>query len=216
MIQAFLKHSHGAGVESWDIVIAKSLSLVLVSAFACRPGEVSRSKMYKGEEYLKWGDIDLYCDGEPIYSNLRAAVTLRWEKSFKDRINEDSIKYLRPLTDDLQCHHMCPIALLLTHALRHGLVVGSNLSEVLLNCSTTFGHRVSWTRPELPVTGLFTTGQYDPTSPASTEQLNKTIKEMAIISNILDRVYSHALRSGSVRDIAHLPSSTAEDAGVTS
>lgn len=40
-----------------------------------------------------------------------------------------------------------------------------------------------------------------------------SIKQMGIISNILSRVYVHALRTGAARDIAHLP--TADSAGFT-
>lgn len=47
-------------------------------------------------------------------------------------LQDDVVKYLRPL-DDVQYVHMCPIALLLTHALRNGLVHGTTLEEVLDN-----------------------------------------------------------------------------------
>ena len=104
---------------------------------------------------------------------------------------------------------MCPIALILVHALCNGLVFGSTLSEVLQHVAVTPGFRVLWKFPDQPVLSAIARkpSRCDLTKVAVNAQLLKPIKLMGLTSNILKRVYVHALRSGAARDLAYLPKS---------
>ena len=55
--------------------------MVLVASLGCRSGDVTMSLGYTGTEYLQRRHIDLYCKGEPEYINLRAIVTLEFQKN---------------------------------------------------------------------------------------------------------------------------------------
>ena len=126
-----------------------------------------------------------------------------------DMLNSEFVRCLRPL-DDPSCQHICPIALILVHALRNGLRYGTSLGEVLDHASRSPGLRVQWKHPDLLV--LCAIGgkpsRCDLAKPSVTMQLLETIKLMGLVSNILSWVYTQALRLGAARDLAHLPEST--------
>jgi hypothetical protein len=218
MVTEYLKHFIAKGCCSWDVIVAKCLSITLVAALGARAGDVSRSNGYHNDEFLQWGHIRLYVDAESDVANfhdLRAVVTLKFMKGAKDTHGEDSVYYLRPLDD--ADSHVCPIVWLLIHALRNGLVLAKTLPDVLNQALSRPDHAVEWTNPCYPVLSSFARDRprrCDLVKPASPYQLSGTIREMGLISNILSRVYTHAMRSGAIRDIAHLPK-TNESFGVT-
>jgi len=209
MVRTFLNHCHTHGCWSWDVVISKCLSVVLVAALGARSGDVTRTAQYRGSEYLQWRHIEMYCHGEAKFENLTVTITLEFEKGSKDTRNKETLRYLRPL-EDFDSLHVCPTALLVIHALRHGLVHGSTLQEVLNHAAASPSRRVIWTSPDLPVLTQIARkpSRCDLTRPAPSQQLYETIKQMGLISSILTRTYMHAVRLGAARDIAHLPNPT--------
>lgn len=52
------------------------LSLVLMTATAARAGDIARSDMYKGEEYVYWSDVELKATGLE-FKDLRMRLSLR-------------------------------------------------------------------------------------------------------------------------------------------
>ncbi|KAK3718658.1 hypothetical protein LTR37_004875 [Vermiconidia calcicola] len=212
MIRAYLAHAIDQGTLSWDQTIHRCLSIVLVSALGCRSGDVVRSQHYKGTEYMQYRHVELWLadlDGDqlPTLANVRASFTIEYEKGHKDRMNEEHVKYLQPLLDP-DCHHVCPIALLLTHTLRHGLVEGGvTLQEVLSHAARRADRQIVWTHPDRPIIPSFDKGGWklELDTPANPGQLLSTIKQMGLVAGILDRVYVHALRNGAARDEAHVP-----------
>ncbi|KAJ5522257.1 hypothetical protein N7527_006372 [Penicillium freii] len=209
MVRAFVERCLDKGCSGWDVAVAKCLSITLVSALGCRSGDVAFSTGYTGEEYLQYRHIELTIDGHAAnFHNIRAAITLESVKGHKDALNENFVRFLRPL-DDVECAHVCPITWLLVHSLRNGLVYGTTLPEVLNRAFDRADRRIEWTQPSFPVLAAFTHGptRCDLPKPALIYQLLRTIKEMGLISNILSRVYMHATRLGAIRDIAHLPRS---------
>lgn len=103
------------------------MSVVLVTSLGYRVGDVARSQLYTGIEYMRYEHVDLIVEGNvPKWENLRAQICIEYEKGKKDVRNDRQECYLRPLSDPDE-HHMCPITLLLIHALRHGLVRGFTL-----------------------------------------------------------------------------------------
>ncbi|KAK9239336.1 hypothetical protein V1525DRAFT_417743 [Lipomyces kononenkoae] len=185
MARAWLDHHH------------ELLSIVLITSLGCRVGDAARSHLYTGTEYIQYKHVELMVDGEePKLENLRARITLEFRKGSKDVRNDNIELYLHSLNDP-NFYHMCPIALLLIHALRHGLVLGSTIEQVLEYAATASMPKLS---------GSFQiVRECDLDKPAITGQVQQTIKRMGIISNILSRVCVHGLRLGAAQDVAHLP-----------
>ncbi|KAM3419473.1 hypothetical protein BST61_g5399 [Cercospora zeina] len=87
---------------------------------------------------MKWEDVRLYvdealneqhCSDYPSLLNVRAEIDKHFSKGNKDQEKTFTTWYGRPLALD---SHVCPISLLLVHALRHGLVKGgTTLKQVL-------------------------------------------------------------------------------------
>ncbi|KAI9783428.1 MAG: hypothetical protein M1816_001402 [Peltula sp. TS41687] len=138
MARAWLDHREGTLI--WDVALAHFMTVVLVTSLGSRPRCSAQLRQ------------------SPGFDNLHAAITLEFTEGAKDQKNVDQIMYLRPINDS-KSFHMCPIALLLVHALRHGLVQGKNIQEVLnladslLNLGTrSIARRALY--PKLPLFGV--------------------------------------------------------------
>ncbi|KAK9372787.1 uncharacterized protein V1513DRAFT_466306 [Lipomyces chichibuensis] len=214
MGRAWLEHHHNHGTWNWDITLARLMSVVLVTSLGCRAGDAARSQYYEGMEFLQYRHVELLLEGEPKFENLRAQIKIEFAKGSKNVRNKELEFYLRPLGDP-RYRHMCTVSLLMIHALRHGLVVGSTIQEVLEHASNAADGRVVWTFPDRPVLCAFTNGvrKCDLDKPADTGQLRLSVKQMEIVSNILTRVYTRATRLGAAQDVSHLPQ--AEGLGFT-
>ncbi|KAK9315813.1 hypothetical protein V1524DRAFT_414929 [Lipomyces starkeyi] len=172
---------------------------------------------FSGDDILRFSDSIIgklhpccrdILEGEPKFENLRAHFKIEFSKGSKNVRNGDLDLYLRPL-DDSRYRHMCTVSLLMIYALRHGLVVGSSIQEVVEHTANTVDGRVVWTFPHRPVLCAFTSGvrKCDLDKPAGAQQLLQSVKQMRVVSNILTRVYTHAIRLGAAQDVAHLPHS---------
>ena len=215
MIQRFLDYHHENGCWNWDVIIYKCLSIVLTTALGARCGDVGLSNQYKGCEFLAWKRIRIMLEGDPLFANLTMEIVLEFEKLHKDSRNEETTFYFKPL-EDSACRHMCPIHLLLVHALRHGLVEATRLDELLFKMHETPTKPLAWKFPDYPVlSAISNTVPYQCVTEkaATTNQLHITIKHMGLLSNILEKIHMHATRSGSARNKAHLPSAVGEEAG---
>lgn len=207
MTRAWIEHYHKHGTGSWDAILTRLLSIVLVSSLGCRDGETARSDLYTGTKYMQWRHVQLMMDGDNgDYEDLRAEITIEFPKRGKDVHNKDLTCYSRPLNNP-RYNHMDPIALLLVHVLRHGLVEGSTIQQVLQNAVSSPERRVQWLFPDCPVLPAFSGhGKYCQLEKAAkVAQLQNTIQQMGIVSNLLSRVTVHSLRRGFAKDIAHLP-----------
>ncbi|KAK9329720.1 hypothetical protein V1520DRAFT_327131 [Lipomyces starkeyi] len=149
------------------------------------PSDAARSNLYKGTEFLQYRHVELLLEGEPKFENLRARFKIEFAKGSKNVRNDDFDLYLRPLHDS-RYRHMCAHSLLMIHALRHGLVVGSSIQEVLEQTANTVDGRVVWTFPGRPILCAFTIGVSLSSRWASCQ------------------ISTHAIRLGAAQDIAHL------------
>ncbi|CAK1367757.1 unnamed protein product [Cercospora beticola] len=227
MIRTFIEDATSNGTYNWDVTIAKCLSVVLPAATVSRSGDVARTSAYTGEEYLKWEDVRLYV--EEVHNELhvggdrrisllsvRAEIDKHFAKGFKDKENTTFTWYGRTLPVD---SHMCPISLLLVHALRHGLVQGgTTLEQVLRYAAARSDKQITWTQPRYPVLAQFEKMGRDIVlnQPARTDQLLRSIKQMGRLAGVKDRVYMHAIRAGGIRDMAHIPKSALETGAASS
>lgn len=109
LVHTFLDHNIRYGTWSFDVIIARCLSVVLVSLLGCRGGDVARSTRYTSAEYLHYKHVELYLQqagaataaaggaGEyPQFQDLQAVITLDYSKDHKNKHNISQIKYLRP------------------------------------------------------------------------------------------------------------------------
>jgi hypothetical protein len=82
--EAWFTRSLTSGCLSWDPIISRFLSISLMAATACRAGDITRSRGYRGVEYLHWEHIDLVLDSDtPDIDRMVARITLAFEKGSK-------------------------------------------------------------------------------------------------------------------------------------
>ena len=209
MSTTWLRHHLQNGSFLWDYTIARLMSVVLIAALGCRSGDITRASAYQGVEYIKWSDVSLTLNGPAVWENLRGHIVIRYGKGQKQLKNKNLNLFLQPLLDP-QYRAACPVALMITHALRHGLVEGSTITDILTRASARPDRRVLWTHPDRPVCPSFQAGNSHDSAqclldkPAGSDQVLQSIKKMGLISNILSRVHTHATRAGHARDVAHL------------
>lgn len=222
MTSETLQHYIQNGTGNWDTIVARVLSVVLTASMGARAGDVARTALWKGKEYLQWQHIELVLDendgGRPSFLDLRAHITLESTKGYKDTKNHSVEKYMRPLEDE-KYRHVCPVTWLLIHALRHGLVRGTSIEQVLSDAAARNDRKVVWIHPEWPVCAGFNrleASQIHLDRPAGAKQLLTSIKRMGLISNILTRVYIHATRGGHAQGVSQLPVSEQGHGYVTS
>lgn len=182
--------------------------MILIASLGCRAGDVTRTRLYTGNEYIQYCHIHLKLNGNgaATWENLEACMTLEYAKGIKDVRNKELEYYFDPLNDPKH-QHACPITLILVHALRHGLVRGTTIQEVLDHAAHAADRTVQWLFPDRPVVTAFTTRgekscQLD--KPAGIDQVLQSTKMMGIVANIMTRVHPHALRLGAAKDIARL------------
>ena len=211
LVSSLLSHKIQHGSINWDIQIAKCLSVVLISALGARSGDVTRSNHYTGQEFLQWRHVHLHIVGDqPVLANVRATITLEFQKGHKIADNEEMQYNLSPL-GSAEHNHMCPIAWLLVHALRHSLVADETLQDVLDRAFARTDRQIEWLYPNRPVLAAFSMTKKHHVNldkPATPVQIWDTIKEMGVIAGMLDRAYPHAMRLGYARDVAQLPTFT--------
>lgn len=87
MVRSWFNHHLQKGTASWDVVIAKALSITLMSALGCRSGDVAKSRLYT-TEVLRYRDIEITIDTadeskEPSLSDLRVMIKLEHCKGSK-------------------------------------------------------------------------------------------------------------------------------------
>ncbi|KAI9793441.1 MAG: hypothetical protein M1816_000335 [Peltula sp. TS41687] len=210
--RSWLQYHHTNGSLNWDITLSRWLSVVLVASLGCRVGDAARSALWTGDQYMLYEHIDLLLDdrNEPRLENLRARISIEYQKGFKDTRNERLECFVSPIDDP--CHpYMCLITLLLIHSLRHGLVRGSNITDVLRHASGAPDGKVECLYPHRPILTAFRSDEKAQKNfcaldaRASSSQVADSIKKMGITANILTRVHIHATRLGHAQDVAHQP-----------
>ena len=184
------------------------MSIVLVASLGARSGDVARSKLYTGTEFIKWKHIHLHLEGSPRWENHAARVTIEFTKGHKNVPKDGHEVFLKPLS--AKHVEVCPLALIIVHALRHGLVAGSSVQDVLDLAYARADQVVQWTFPERPVLPSFGSPSdrhqmiclLD--KPATGDQILGSIKFMGLMASVLAPVTVMGLRRGHARDSAHV------------
>lgn len=185
------------------------LSVVLISSLGARAGDVALSESYEESSmyYLQFRHIQLRVRGEdgPRFENLYATVELEFTKGKKAERNVNEWRTLQPL-QGAQNYHVCPISLLLLHCLRHGLVPGTTVDEVLQNAWRRSDRTVAWQFPTRPVLPRLSRHRCELDRPARSNHIREALTEMGIVSGIVGRLPSYGLRLGHANEVAKLPS----------
>ncbi|TAQ89982.1 hypothetical protein B7494_g1722 [Chlorociboria aeruginascens] len=193
------------GVIAWDTIISRQLSIVLTASFAARAGDVVRSHLYEDMECCLFRDLTLSFRGGDDIEHLSMNVCLRFVKGFKALPNED-----RNLRLDILAYpahnSVCPVKLLIIHALRIGAVDSTTFHELRTKAIARADKTVQWCTPENPVIPAITPSRIflDLKRPAGVQQTIKTINAMSIKAKCTVQLRTHDLRHGTARDLAHL------------
>lgn len=119
--------------------------------------------------------------------------------------NVDEIRFIDPLEKPEQSV-ICPIKLILIHALRHGYVHGTTIQQVLDHAAARSDRIIQWTKPDNPVlcqmvrTGAFLNLE----QPANIKLINVSVKIMGLLAGVIGRITARSIRNGAARDNAHL------------
>lgn len=80
---AVLSDAVQTGTKNWDLTLAGTFSFVFQAALAARSGDIMKSVGYKGDEYLKWQDIELRATGSGDEMVFKMKVKLLYRKGYK-------------------------------------------------------------------------------------------------------------------------------------
>lgn len=120
-------------------------------------------------------------------------------------MNESHVVFIDPLEDASQSV-VCVVKMLLIIALRFGRVRYTTIEEVLAHAAERYDGVVEWANPEAPVLCQMARGTstvaYD--KPAHQSQVRNAVQDIALAAGILDKVTSHDIRRGALRDAAYL------------
>ncbi|KAH7398061.1 hypothetical protein BKA64DRAFT_673464 [Cadophora sp. MPI-SDFR-AT-0126] len=201
MIVAIVEEGIESGTRSWDVTIAKVLSIILLGVLGARCGEPSVSQGYMGVEYLRWEHIWLKLK-PGTKDKLTMRITLMYEKGDRDDSSSNRVVDIDAL-DSAQDNALCPVKWLLIHAMRHGLVQGQNLDDIMTRAASRVDKTVVWSHPQYPVLASIKKGGIflDLPKPAQSDQLRNTVKYAGLIAGLLALITPHDLRRGCFQDM---------------
>lgn len=86
MASTLLGNAMAEGVMHWDFVLVKLLAILLPASIGARSGDVTRTHLYKGDEYTKWKDVVIRLRDSktgPYGNELWGTISLEYCKTFK-------------------------------------------------------------------------------------------------------------------------------------
>ena len=100
---------------------------------------------------------------------------------------------------------VCPIKLLIIHALRIGAVSSTTFEGLRTKAITRADKTIQWITPNNPVIPAIVSRRIlDLKEPAGVQQTLKTISAMSVKAKCTVHLRAHDLRHGTARDLAHL------------
>jgi integrase len=109
---------------------------------------------------------------------------------------------------DIQDNVVCPIKLLLIHALRLGRVQGKSIDEVLSKARIRPNKQIVWTDDQAPIFYAITSSGAGllVDKPASNQQAKHFVAQAGQLCGVLGSIITHDIRRGSARDTAQIKS----------
>jgi hypothetical protein len=149
-----------------------------------------------------------YCEsGPPIPLSTNDASRLLTNVFARHDPSKNRIVLLKCLPDTKN-NVICPVKLLLIHALRHGYVNGKSVDEVLSNAYMRRDRQIIWTNGQAPVfCAMSSSGAFLLLgNPASNQQARKIVVQAGLLCGILGSIVAHDIRRGAARDTAQIKS----------
>ncbi|RTE70581.1 hypothetical protein BHE90_015012 [Fusarium euwallaceae] len=213
MLRAMLQDGIQNGTLSWDVLIMKALSLLLQCVVGARAGEIRRSHQYQGLECLRWEHIYIVLDTSNNKNLFRATIDLVFVKGSTNNPGRARSVEVEEF-DDPSLNCLCPIKLLLCHALRTGAVYETSWAELRQAARERPSKGIIWAYPERPVICAIAGNSdklvLDRPSPVASAQA--TLTQAAQLIGIVAKVKTHDIRRGAARQSAHLEHSIAGSA----
>ncbi|KAH3949456.1 hypothetical protein HBI24_049340 [Parastagonospora nodorum] len=211
MGQAVITEGLHNGCRNWDSVIQEVLFMSLAISTGSRSGDIARTGMFTGQEYLKWGDIAIqFAPGSAGLEGLVCDISFRYVKGQKDSSNVVSVVRLLPLSASFNVSD--PIKLLIIMALRTGNVDQTSWDDLAKVTKRRQNRTIVWKDPALPVLRALKSSHaiiLDTPSPAS--QMNNTLRKASALVGLLSVPSSHDLRRGVASETYHLNSHGSTD-----
>ncbi|KAJ9608717.1 hypothetical protein H2200_006488 [Cladophialophora chaetospira] len=202
------------GSMSFDVTLAKSLSIVMMMAIDWRLGDfMLKFTSTRRQMYMTLGDIKLRLDGigDPKdVTSVVAEVTIRYQKGEE----LDAHTHTRRVESykDSRFDLIDFILLFVAHCLRHSLfAAGSSLDEVLAAAAKRLDGQLVFQDPTLPFNAAL---QSEPNQrllnlakPVTPHQAEATLEQMGNLAGYLPRLVAHDIRRGCAKDLAKLDKS---------
>ncbi|KAK8033274.1 hypothetical protein PG991_002672 [Apiospora marii] len=175
-----------------------------VSALVIENQDIDRRLSKKNARELPFGSSN------PSTREAQHRVMVVWDVycttiKHEHRVNEDPLVVFIDPMDDVKHNAVCVIKMLLVVALRLGRVKYDTIEQVLAHASERHDGVIQWTDPEAPVLCVMVNGRESVylDRPAHRSQIHHAVQEMALGVGIIDRVCSHDVRRGALRDVAN-------------
>ncbi|KAF4556931.1 Hypothetical protein D9617_1g088130 [Elsinoe fawcettii] len=209
LAQTWLDQAVTDGTENMDSTIMHLLRVVLVSSMGARAGDVALSRGYNSE-MLRFKSVTIkFKDDVQNFTipDLEMRVELEHTKGHKGEYGTALVKYHAALPENFA--HICPIRLLIIHALRQGLIDATSEQQLLSQMKGASDYTLVWKYPDYPV---LCRGQNGSRAllldqPASSHTIDDSIKTISNGVGFVGRIHSHAMRLGYGRDVAHITKS---------
>ncbi|KAM0440829.1 hypothetical protein ACHAPT_000130 [Fusarium lateritium] len=210
MLKAMLQDGIQNGTLSWDVLIMKAVSLLLQCVVGSRAGDIRRSALYEGVECLRWEHIHMILDPSDGKNLFRSTIELVFVKGFWN--NPKSARAIEiEEFDDPSLNCLCPLKLLLCHALRTGAVHETSWAELRQASKERPNKRVIWAHPKRPVICAIAGNSkkllLDKPSPVGAGLA--VLRQAAQLTGLLAKVRTHDIRRGAARQSAHLQNAIA-------
>ncbi|RSL88221.1 hypothetical protein CDV31_016100 [Fusarium ambrosium] len=213
MLRAMLQDGIQNGTLSWGVLIMKALSLLLQCVVGARAGEIRRSHQYQGLECLRWEHIYIVLDTSNNKNLFRATIDLVFVKGSTNNPGRARSVEVEEF-DDPSLNCLCPIKLLLCHALRTGAVRETSWAELRQAARERSSKGVVWVYPDRPVICAIA-GNSDRlvlNRPSPVASSQAALRRAAQLIGIVAEVKTHDIRRGAARQSAHLENSIAGSA----
>ncbi|KAJ9649659.1 hypothetical protein H2199_000437 [Coniosporium tulheliwenetii] len=205
MATALLDHGLTQGTYSWDVLLSKTLGLVLQAALCARAGDIRRSRDWEGMEFMRYEHIDIRLVERDGTERLAALVNIAYSKGFKDDQSNNHKAELWELGSE---HNAADaIKLIIVMALRTGAVAETSWDALYTAMRGRSPKAIEWAHPERPLFNAYLSGGVgiDFSRPALAKQQTATLQLAGELTGLLSTPWTHDLRRGAAADIAHLP-----------
>ncbi|KAK6002407.1 hypothetical protein QM012_002045 [Aureobasidium pullulans] len=207
MTYALFQEALTNGTTSWDLTIAKSLSLSVQCVTGARAGDLVKANGCADDMVVKLKDFVIKVVTSPDGVFFRARLVLRFTKGKKHDPCRNHVIAIQSSLDP-KLNTTDPIKLVLLLGLRTGALQARSIQEVINTALTKQDGLVQWAQPEWPLHPAFESNASAviSSSPTTGSQLGHTLNEAAKLTGINEPLIPHDIRRGAARDMYRLPS----------